>query len=164
MAKVARKKERIPISCDIVSTSRHYVAFLKRYRNLSPPVTDPVLLKNAVLRYEHCWLPLVAERRSNECLPPWDVYYVWHLHMLIPQNYKRYCERMYQRVIGHSFIGPGQQERLKRIASKAIWNHKYPLEPYDLTEVPDSNYEETRLTRTLCDFDNSIGDFHHQLR
>ena len=164
MPQERRKVDMFPISCDVVTSAKQYSAFLQRYRHLQPPITDRKLLRAAALRYEYCWLPLVAERRSNDCFPPWDVYYVWHLHMLLPQSYKKYCERMYNRVIGHSFVGSGEQERLKRIATKAMWKQKYPHEPYDLTEVRESEFTDTRLAQTLVDTDPKIADFHHQLR
>jgi Glycine-rich domain-containing protein-like len=52
---------------------------------------DPMVLANAVRRYETCWLPLVAAhaatRARSVIAPPLDVAWVWLLHALDPVNY-----------------------------------------------------------------------------
>ena len=52
---------------------------------------DPMVVANAVRRYETCWLPLVAAhaatRARSVLAPPLDVAWVWLVHALDPQNY-----------------------------------------------------------------------------
>jgi hypothetical protein len=52
---------------------------------------DPMVVANAVRRYETCWLPLVAAhaatRARSVLAPPLDVAWVWLLHALDPVNY-----------------------------------------------------------------------------
>jgi Glycine-rich domain-containing protein-like len=52
---------------------------------------DPMVVANAVRRYETCWLPLVAAhaatRARSVLAPPLDVAWVWLLHALDPVSY-----------------------------------------------------------------------------
>ena len=43
-----------------------------------------------LLRYEMCWLPILAEHGANnewKLQPPQDVHWIWHCHMLAPKYY-----------------------------------------------------------------------------
>jgi hypothetical protein len=52
---------------------------------------DPMVVANAVRRYETCWLPLVAAHAATRArsllAPPLDVAWVWLLHALDPVHY-----------------------------------------------------------------------------
>lgn len=56
---------------------------------------DPMVVENAVRRYETCWLPLVAAhaatRARSVLAPPLDVAWVWLLHVLDPSSYAKVC-------------------------------------------------------------------------
>ena len=73
-------------------------------------LVDPSAMASAIERYETDWLPLMVysflrsdnvgigpkiqakldeEGRGNDLYPPYDVYYVWHAHMLSPVDYRR---------------------------------------------------------------------------
>ena len=158
-----RTKQTFTVSCDALKTARYYGHFLREYSNQTPPVTNIRLLRRAALRYEHCWLPLVATKGDTVLFPPWDVYYVWHLHMLLPQNYRKYCHKYFGRTLGHTFLGPEDDQHQLIMSTKSIWQERHPLEPYEMKEVPGSTLLETRLTKILCESDVNIAHFHHQL-
>ena len=45
------------------------------------------------MRYEKCWIPFLAHHSAGphtdlDFLPPLDVHWVWHLHMLAPLRYR----------------------------------------------------------------------------
>lgn len=54
---------------------------------------DPMVLENAVRRYETCWLPLVAAHAATRArsilAPPLDVAWIWLLHALDSTAYAR---------------------------------------------------------------------------
>ena len=65
---------------------------------------DPMVVANAVRRYETCWLPLVAAhaatRARSVLAPPLDVAYIWLLHALDPINYAQVqpcCPKAWRR-------------------------------------------------------------------
>ena len=53
---------------------------------------DPGVLRRAVWRYEHCWVPLLldwasAPKQKHPLAPPLDVAWVWLVHLLHPVSY-----------------------------------------------------------------------------
>lgn len=63
-------------------------------------------LNNAVRRYETLWLPLLCSRAAAGdgawLVPPLDVYWVWHCHMLSPASYRRDCLSLVGTVLDHA--------------------------------------------------------------
>ena len=45
---------------------------------------DPRILRLAVARYEHLWLPLCAAQPKSTLRAPLDIEFVWHCHLLNP--------------------------------------------------------------------------------
>ena len=49
-------------------------------------------------RYEQFWLPLVAKYGEKvdgmKLIPPLDVGWIWHVHMLAPVKYHEDCVRL----------------------------------------------------------------------
>ena len=57
---------------------------------------DADFVANSVRRYEVFWVPLVQVDSScsgveeeKDIMPPLDVHWVWHVHMLAPRAYAR---------------------------------------------------------------------------
>ena len=58
---------------------------------------DADFVANSVRRYEVFWVPLVVgnscsdgvEEEEKDIMPPLDVHWVWHVHMLAPRAYAR---------------------------------------------------------------------------
>ncbi len=69
---------------------------------------DPMVVANAVRRYEQCWLPLVAAhaatRARSVLAPPLDVAWVWLLHVLDPVNYAE-VKRFFSRLVCYPELG-----------------------------------------------------------
>ena len=109
-----------------------YLRLLDRVhiRNVRPD-PDKKLLNNAVLRYEQMWLPILAsEEEASDLAPPWDVYYVWCLHILSGGHYWKYCTEHYERVLPHTFHPAENVEDKAQLKAKEVWEDRFPEEPF----------------------------------
>jgi hypothetical protein len=57
--------------------------FLNQVDAYGEVLYNPEVLKLAVARYEHLWLPLAAQSETA-LVAPLDIAFVWHCHMLSP--------------------------------------------------------------------------------
>ena len=89
------------------------------------------------------WLPLTIDYIDTVIVPPLDVYWVWHCHMLAPIEYDKDCNRLVGTVIDHRFLTESQYES-KLQYTQTIWENKYPDEPFEMDLDKD-------------DFDNPAG-------
>lgn len=78
------KKSKI----DLVLSSIHMINFLTEVDHYPCLYTNEAVLVEAVRRYETIWLPLVARSGVIEVVPPLDVEWIWHCHMLSPVAYQ----------------------------------------------------------------------------
>ena len=76
-------------------TIKYELDFLNNIDGRGKQFYDKFFIKNALRRYEHFWIPLVAKcSKNNEdwndlsVAPPLDVHWVWHVHMLSPVKYR----------------------------------------------------------------------------
>ena len=57
-----------------------------------------LLLMFKIRRYETCWLPLLAKygqgEEAEKLVPPLDVAWIWHVHMLAPVKYHKDCAKI----------------------------------------------------------------------
>lgn len=74
--------------------------------------------------------PFQAKLQDLNIVPPLDVHWVWHTHMLAPQHYQKDCMALVGAVIDHRLWSPEEiQERYE--ASVKAWESFCPSEPYD---------------------------------
>ena len=71
----------------LVSEAQEHLRFLKNVNDNAKTLGLPHVIANAIRRYETCWLPLLAINQNENILPPLDVHWVWHVHMLSPKRY-----------------------------------------------------------------------------
>ena len=131
----------IAITVDLIDAARHQLAFLKEIDSRPSLYSGPVV-KNAVRRYETCWLPLVAEHKGPEIAPPQDVHWVWHVHMLAPYYYEKDCMRIVNTVPDHRLMSPNSREAAMERA-REIWSEKYKSEPFDIPLDKDTSSSAT---------------------
>jgi hypothetical protein len=100
------------------------------------------VLADAIRRYEELWLPLMAglmPAQQLELVPPIDVEWVWHCHMLSPWAYKQDIAkveglRLSRAPIDHALLAPSA--RRKGLArAEALWKKYFPHECFDRTDV-----------------------------
>lgn len=127
----------LKLSEDLVSLAQQYRAFLQ---DLYPYVKENFqgeFIKNAVRRYETCWLPLKKKHQEVEVLPPRDVYWVWHVHMLCPHQYVMDCENLIGCVPDHAFTD-SQEARTR---GQQLWTEMNKGESYDVSDLKTSNFQ-----------------------
>ena len=101
---------------------------------------DPGVVKVSAWRYEHLWLPLMSQMSQNqtqdlELLPPMDVYWMWHVHMLSPSHYGKDCKSNFGRVFNHE-LNSAEKIKAKQDLTRPVWNKAYPNHTYDLPSSP----------------------------
>ena len=132
MGQSESRKERGGL--DLVQGAKNLLDFLALVDEHRSLFSDPVL-KNAIRRYEHLWLPLIAHqqrmRRRTNLAAPLDIAWVWHVHMLAPHHYEKDCDKIVSGLVYHYPVTLRQQQAgLQR--AKRVWEKRYPLEPFEI--------------------------------
>ena len=143
---------KIKVSVDLVQNALHQVSFLKSVSR-EPALLEPVILQEAIARYETLWLPLLAGQNKQEPLPaPLDIEWVWHCHMLAPNAYQHDCMQIVGKIIDHKLYS--EKDRSKKLAtSRQIWEAAYPKEPFDLDLKNFRGREEASGRSTKITYD-----------
>ena len=146
------EEDEVQVSIDLVKASLRQLEFLETVNKHHTLYSGP-LVRNAIRRYETCWLPLVAEIPSVILEPPLDVYWMWHCHMLAPCAYDVDCKRLIGRVVDHKYLSEKERKAAKAKTVK-LWKKRFQNEPYefdyDNTVLPQcyENYSQ-RCTYNL---------------
>ena len=122
--------ENVVISVDLATLARHELTFLQevdRHKELKREAD----IKQAIWRYEQFWLPLVQQQSSN-LVPPLDVHWVWHCHMLSPRQYDKDCMLVVGCTVDHHIINVNSTEYAQQAKiTEKLWSEKYGAsEPY----------------------------------
>ena len=72
---------------DLVRAAVYMIDFLNEVDRYPCLYANHAVLQRAIHRYHNIWLPLLAGVDGPDLVPPLDVEWVWHLHMLCPQKY-----------------------------------------------------------------------------
>ncbi|CAF5015459.1 unnamed protein product [Rotaria sp. Silwood1] len=112
---------QIVISEDLKQAVLDHLSYLKEYYD-HPEHFQKQSREYAVYRYETFWLPFIAENADLDIVPPLDVLFVWHSHMLAPIAYASDCERLFGRIIPHR-IRTRSPQLIK--LSEQLWTKKY---------------------------------------
>ncbi|XP_057865152.1 glycine-rich domain-containing protein 2 isoform X2 [Cryptomeria japonica] len=142
-----KKAQEISISVeiDLVSAAKRQLQFLASVDRNRCLYEGPAL-ERAIFRYQHCWLPLLANHTySNTAkfplVAPLDCEWIWHCHRLNPVQYEKDCMKIYGKIVDASFAETSVKE-FARKQTEEIWKNCHPEEPYE-------------LDLSQCDFDNS---------
>ena len=74
---------------NLVNAAKYQLAFLKRVDKLGN-LYEGVYFERALYRYEFIWIPMTIKLENNlKLIPPIDVEWVKHVHMLSPTNYEK---------------------------------------------------------------------------
>ena len=166
------KMDALPLlQLDLGESALRYLRFLTkvhiRQKKQDGHHSHESPLLNAIRRYEHFWLPLCAENADCCSLkPPWDVYYVWCLHMLMSSQYRSYCLLKYGRVLGHDFIEDPVKEVAAQQRSREIWEGRFPAERFEVNvEGADTATSEcvSELTSVIIDSEQKQALFFYQV-
>ncbi|CAJ1400927.1 unnamed protein product [Effrenium voratum] len=78
---------------DLVRAAVYMIDFLNEVDRYPCLYANHAVLQRAIHRYHNIWLPLLAGVDGPDLVPPLDVEWVWHLHMLCPQKYLAHVQR-----------------------------------------------------------------------
>ncbi|CAF0952548.1 unnamed protein product [Adineta steineri] len=120
---------QIIISENLKQAALDHIAYLKEFYD-HPEYLKKQSREYAVYRYETFWLPFLAETMESDVIPPLDILFVWHSHMLAPTAYASDCERLFGRILSNRVRARTPQ--LLQF-SEQLWMKKYNRTmPYEL--------------------------------
>lgn len=99
-------------------------------------------------RYEKLWLPLLAglpPHQVTDQVPPLDIHWVWHCHLLSPRQYESDCRLITQGKVLDHCLPNNIKKGLKR--SEKLWSCQYPDEPFhaDLNAQHTAPYSQRSI-------------------
>ena len=100
----------INFSVDLVEATINQLAFLKQVDRIGH-LYKGYYFEQALLRYELIWLPLKAENNNVNLVPPIDVQWIWHLHMLSSVSYLKDCQNICCKVLNHRVLTEKEREK-----------------------------------------------------
>ncbi|CAK5054407.1 unnamed protein product [Meloidogyne enterolobii] len=107
----------------------------------APVLYDRIVVANAIRRYECFWLPAQASKPDLLNIPPLDVHWVWHVHMLSPVSYREDCAAICGTVVDHKLLSADEiQQRYEQ--SVSAWNNFCPEEPYEFLSSSSKPYKQ----------------------
>lgn len=86
--KSTHQQMRACLSVDLLTACQREVNFLRMIDRKAPVLYEKAVVENAIRRYETFWLPMQAQRPDLNNIPPLDVHWIWHTHMLSPASYE----------------------------------------------------------------------------
>ena len=84
-------------SINIYNAAYYELDFVKQIGE-NKILKDPEVVKISLYRYEKLWLPFLHnfskdQQNDLDVLPPLDVHWIWHTHMLAPTQYESDCRQ-----------------------------------------------------------------------
>ena len=170
-------------SCDLVSNAKKHRQFLIDMHSFNmstfiPSNDDPSNCTKtveqrspsakeveALRRYQHLWLPLVADTVISNIplIPPPDIAWLWHCHRLAPHQYSQYCQQTFHRGDNKTieayppfvFTSPEHIDDDDDVVNttKQLWKDTYPNESFFLS----SNTQDGK--HSISDVHPLIGGF-----
>ena len=160
-------------SCDLVVNAKKHRQFLMDIHafNMSTfvsPKNDPPSTKEveALRRYQHLWLPLVADTVISNIplIPPPDIAWLWHCHRLAPHQYSQYCQQTFHRGDNMTieanppfvFTSPEHIDDDDNVVNttKQLWKDTYPNESFFLSsDALDDKHSISDTDATIAGFD-----------
>ncbi|UJR26646.1 hypothetical protein I4U23_007963 [Adineta vaga] len=112
---------QIIISENLKPAVYDHLAYLKEIYD-HPEYLQKQSREYAIYRYEIFWLPFLAENGELDVIPPLDILFIWHSHMLAPTAYASDCERLFGRILPNR-VRPRTEQLMK--FSEQLWIKKY---------------------------------------
>eukprot|EP00913_Durusdinium_trenchii_P035599 g33315.t1 len=159
------KKSKI----DLVLSSIHMINFLTEVDHYPCLYTNEAVLVEAVRRYETIWLPLVARSGVIEVVPPLDVEWIWHCHMLSPVAYQEDARKVTGVVPDHRLMPrSGEAWQKAQQLARHLWQQQ-TSEPFDVAALATAPLEQkplmypTKLSHDLVAAAKRQMSFHYQV-
>ncbi|XP_073157217.1 glycine-rich domain-containing protein 1-like [Henckelia pumila] len=148
--------QSIEISVDLVSAAKGQLRFLTAV-DRKCWLYEGRGLKRAIIRYNTCWLPLLAKHSESplcegpSLVVPLDCEWIWHCHRVNPVLHKSDCEKFYGRILDNSNVVSTVGGTLIK-TSEEICKNLYPDEPFelDLADTLNDNSNVQQLGGEKC--------------
>jgi hypothetical protein len=133
------------VTIDLLTACQREVNFLRMIDRKAPVLYEKNVVENAIRRYETFWLPMQAAKPDLNNIPPLDVHWIWHTHMLCPVSYQQDCLAICGSIVDHKLLSSDEiQQRYEQ--SVSTWNDFCPDEPYDFLNsnatLPSITYKQ----------------------
>jgi len=130
------------LSVNVPKEVVNMLIFLKEVDRFPSLYLNRTLIREAARRYEKVWLPMLYELDAEveaDLVPPLDIEWVWHLHMLAPYWYEKDCARVLANMRAHPAKSFAPSHQLKSTADRekgqqkaeAMWKKRCPDEPWE---------------------------------
>uniref|UniRef100_A0A914KN17 Uncharacterized protein n=1 Tax=Meloidogyne incognita TaxID=6306 RepID=A0A914KN17_MELIC len=139
--KSTHEQMRNCITINLLTACQREINFLRMIDRKAPVLYDRIVVANAIRRYECFWLPAQASKPDLLNIPPLDVHWVWHVHMLSPVSYREDCVAICGTVVDHKLLSADEiQQRYEQ--SVSAWNNFCPEEPYEFLSSSSKPYKQ----------------------
>ena len=125
-------------------------------------------------RYEKYWIPFILSNSEDyetdlAFLPPLDIHWVWHVHMLAPLQYAQDLTKSpLRRIINHKPAELfGEAAIRKRKQTSAKWSNLFPEEPFEKdleTIIEDKNEFKSPFSYDILSAAARQKIFYYQVR
>lgn len=131
----------LPISINLVDAAVHQLDFLRKV-DKHPELYSGAAVTNAIRRYETIWLPLAAKHPKESLVPPLDVHWVWHCHMLAPYYYEKDCTNITGKVVDHRLLDENGYHRGMKMC-ELLWHEFAKNEPFhaNFEDISENNFK-----------------------
>ena len=130
----------MPSSLSLLLPTLSYLRFLTR---LSQCACLPSL-NVARWRYIIFWLPLKKKYPDEKLEPPVDILWVWVLHMLNPDAYRKDCIRIFGTIITNHCADDENERECMCDSARELWIQHYDT-PFEINQ----DIQDTHTTHTL---------------
>ncbi|GMT28513.1 hypothetical protein PFISCL1PPCAC_19810, partial [Pristionchus fissidentatus] len=156
------------ISIDLVCAAQKEANFLRMIDRKAPLLYEGDVVRDAIRRYEQYWLPLQAIHPNTDIIPPLDVHWIWHCHMLSPLHYDEDCISICGRVIDHKLLSSDEIQKRYESSLRA-WDSFCAPEPYDFMShsttskeyIPKSKYDLISAVQRQRNFNYQVSLPHY---
>ena len=153
------------IQINLIEEAQKHMAFIMDADAVSGVLHRPHVIRNAMRRYEKIWLPLVKESRFEDLEAPFDVHWVWHVHMLCPLKYAADTQAVIGFIPDHKFFILKQEKQAVVNKSKELWQ-KHTSEPFDLKlETVSEEYQDfdSLITYNILEASDRQKEFYYNV-
>ena len=146
------KQKDFRVSVDLLEACQRELYFLYLVDS-HPCLYQKGVVRRAIWRYEKFWMPLAANYTGkDEIVPPLDVHWVWHTHMLAPQYYRRDCMNMVGKIVPHKLLS-SKEYSVAKSGTEKIWNQQCYEQYHVDIDNPINEGDAGAMGRTVISYD-----------
>ncbi|KAI5058271.1 hypothetical protein GOP47_0026441 [Adiantum capillus-veneris] len=127
--------QSLELGLDLVAAARSQLRLLAAVDSHPLDLYRGPALHCAILRYENCWLRLLADHgpyasTGLPLIPPLDCAWIWHCHRLNPVQYIRDCKASYGKLLDAPNVSTGIESEAVAYTQQ-LWDSQFSDEKYE---------------------------------